>query len=241
MKAFIGLGMEIMRLPAMFSALIKYLFTSNVTPRDRNAQPLFGAVRAMHNPGWFPFGKIYAQDVLLVVLCASYACIAPLLLAGGLCYFAGAAYVYKHQMLYVYEPIYETGGSWWPKIARCFVVALLFAQATMVGMLVLKEVYTEIYFLALLILITSFYYWMAASTYEPLAKQLPFDMATSMDLDQQGDDADDLAGHEDYVQPSMRAGFVMPNVEFNLQKDLDPTQVLNLSQTFCSCCCFGSK
>jgi hypothetical protein len=180
----------------------------------------------MSNPGWFPFSKIYAQDVLLVVLCASYACIAPLLLAGGLCYFAGASFVYKHQMLYVYEPIYETGGRWWPKIARCFVVALLFAQATMVGMFVLKETYVEIYFLAMLILITSFYYWMAASTYEPLARQLPFDMAVSMDLDQENAPPEmELAGHEDYMQPSLRASFVSPNVEFSLAKDLDPQQL----------------
>ena len=228
MKAFIGLGMEIMRIPAMCSAAVKYVFTSNVTPRERRAQPLFGSVRAMSNPGWFPFSKIYAQDVLLVVLCASYACIAPLLLAGGLCYFAGASFVYKHQMLYVYEPIYETGGRWWPKIARCFIVALLFAQASMVGMLVLKETYTQVYFLAILILITSFYYWTAASTYEPLARQLPFDMAVSMDLDQQNSASpceEELAGHEDYSQPSLRTGFVMPDVEFKLDKDVNPTDL----------------
>lgn len=221
MKAFIGLGMEIMRLPAIFAAVLKAVFTSNVTPRDRNAQPLFGSIRAMHNPGWFPFSKIYAQDLLLVVLCATYACIAPLILAAGLCYFGGASYVYKHQMLYVYEPIYETGGRWWPKTARCFVVALLFAQATMVGMMILKETYTEIYFLALIIVMTSSYYWLAASTYEPLAAQLPFDMATSMDLDQESF-SDELVGAGDYIQPSLRANLVIPIVEFPLSKPGDP-------------------
>ena len=220
MKAFIGLGMEIVRIPALVAASIKYLCTANVTPRDRDSQPLFGAIRSMHNPGWFPFSKIYAQDVLLVVLCATYACIAPLILAAGLCYFGGAAFVYKHQMLYVYEPIYETGGRWWPKIARCFVVALLFAQATMVGMFVLKETYREIYFLALLIVGTSFYYLHLASTYEPLAAQLPFDMATSMDLEL-GPGGGDLAGHEDYMQPSLRAGYVVPTVEFDLSKEIE--------------------
>jgi hypothetical protein len=213
MKAFTGLGIEIIRLPAMFSALLKTLFTSNLTPRDKSFPYLFGAIRSMSNPGWFPFAKIYAQDTLLVVVCATYACIAPLSLIGGLFYFGGASYVYKHQMLYVYEPIYETGGKWWPKIARCVVVALLFAQSTMVGMMVLKGTYTEIYFLVLIILITSLYYWYIASTYEPLAAQLPFDMATSIDLDQQNN-PDELAGAEDYMQPSLRAGIVHPITEF---------------------------
>lgn len=213
-KAFAGLGIEIIRLPAMCSALLKTLFTSNVTPRDRKFPYLFGAIRSMSNPGWFPFAKIYAQDTLLVVVCATYACVAPLSLIGGLLYFGGASFVYKHQMLYVYEPIYETGGKWWPKIARCFVVALLFAQSTMVGMMVLKETYTEIYFLVLIIIGTSLYYWYISSTYEPLAAQLPFDMATSIDLDQQNCGSDDLAGAEDYMQPSLRAGSLHPVVEF---------------------------
>ena len=213
MKAFTGLGIEIIRIPAMFSAAVKTLFTSNLTPRDRKFPYLFGAIRSMANPGWFPFAKIYAQDTLIVVVCATYACIAPLILLAGLCYFAGASYIYKHQMLYVYEPIYETGGKWWPKIARCFVVALLFAQSTMVGMMILKGTYTEIYFLALIILCTSLYYWYISATYEPLAAQLPFDMATSIDLDQPNN-SDELAGAEDYMQPSLRAGVIYPVVDF---------------------------
>eukprot|EP01034_Spumella_vulgaris_P017157 gene17157-21871_t len=84
-------------------------------------------------------------------------------------------------MLYVYEPIYETGGKWWPKMARSIVIALLFAQATMVGMFILKETYVEIYFMGLLFAFTTGYYWYVASIYEPLANQLPLDMAMAMD------------------------------------------------------------
>ena len=227
MKAFTGLGIEIIRLPAMFSALAKMLFTSNLTPRDRNYPYLMGAVRSMCNPGWFPFAKIYAQDTLLVVVCATYACIAPLSLVAGLCYFYGASLVYKHQMLYVYEPLYETGGKWWPKIARCIVVALIFAQSTMVGMFILKGTYDEIYFLAVIILGTSLYYWYIAKTYEPLASQLPFDMATAIDLDQLTN-SDELAGAEEYIQPSLRAEIVQPEVEFRFEKPIIDDERLGL-------------
>lgn len=108
-KAFTGLGMEIIRLAAMFSGLLK-LLTPNLTLRERKATPLFGGIRATFNPGWFAFAKVYAQDMLQVVLCANYANIAPLILVAGLCYFGMASFIYKHQLLYVYEPIYETGG-----------------------------------------------------------------------------------------------------------------------------------
>ena len=86
-----------------------------------------------------------------------------------------------------------------PQIARCIVVALLFAQSTMVGMMILKGTYMEIYFLGLIILATCVYFWYIAKLYEPLASQLPFDMATALDLDQQND-PDELAGAEEYIQ-----------------------------------------
>eukprot|EP01036_Dinobryon_divergens_P025868 gene25868-34457_t len=109
-KAFTGLGIELIRLG------LKQLFTSNVTPRDKRAIPFFGALRNIDVPGWFPSAKIYAQDMLLFVVSATYSCIAPLTLLAGLCYFAGASLVYTHQLLFIYVPICETGGKWWPKM-----------------------------------------------------------------------------------------------------------------------------
>lgn len=216
-KAFTGLGIELIRLPAMCVWGLKQLFTSNVTPRDRRAIPFFGALRNIDVPGWFPSAKIYAQDMLLFVVSATYSCIAPLTLVAGLCYFAGAAFVYKHQLLFVYVPICETGGKWWPKMARCFVVALLFAQCTMVGMMILKEAFAQVYFLVVIIGVTSSYYWYVESLYGPLANQLPLDMAASMDHEQGVLEADgelDLLGADDYAQPSLRAEIVKPDIEF---------------------------
>ena len=65
----------------------------------------------------------------------------------------------------------------------------------------------------MIFLSTLVYFWYIAKTYEPLASQLPFDMATALDLDQQND-PDELAGAEEYIQPSLRAGIVHPEVEF---------------------------
>ncbi len=220
-KALTGLGVELVRLPCLFSALLKAAFTANLTPRDRQAAPLFGAVRNTSNPGWFPFAKIYAQDMLLFVVAATYACICPVILAAALLYFAGATFVYKHQMLFVYEPIFETGGKWWPMMARCFVVALLFAQSTMVGMMALKEAsFAQIYLLMLLIGLTSSYYYYVASIYVPLASQLPLDMATAMDreLAAQASTDEQLLATDDYLQPAIRAGRAKPVVEFRLDE-----------------------
>ena len=217
-KAFTGLGIELIRLPAMVIGLLKKNLTYHTTPRDKRSTPLYGALRSMSTPGWFPSAKIYAQDMLLFVVCATYSCIAPLILMAGLCYFVGAVYVYKHQLLYVYIPICETGGKWWPKMARCFVVSLLFAQATMVGMMLLKEAYAQVYFLVLIVGLTSSYMWYVASLYGPLADQLPLDMAISMDHDLTEDEVEsNLHGADDYLQPSLRAQRINPEVDFPLE------------------------
>lgn len=219
-KTFIGLGMEIMRLPAIFMSIGKQLLTANLTIRERSEFVLGGGLRLMSNPGWLPYNKIYAQDALVTVLCASFANVAPLLLFPGLLYFACAGYIYTHQMLYVYQPMYETGGKWWPKIAGCTVLALLFAQSTMIGMMILKETYSEIYFLIAIIVYTVWYYYNTMNNYAVLATHLPLDQATSMDLNKPYGES--VAGHE-YVQPALReeADWVLPRTEF----DLDPEDV----------------
>lgn len=217
-KAYTGLGLELIRLPSLTLYGIKLLATRTITPRDRKSIPFFGALRDILNPGWFPYNKILAQDALVFVICATYSCISPFIILAGLAYFSMAVYVYRHQMIYVYEPIYETGGKWWPIMARCFVVALLFAQATMVGMFILKETYVEIYFLALLFFATLGYYWYVSSIYVPLASQLPLDMAVSMDRDPAINGQDKLHGEDDYMQPSLRAPAVKPIIEFPIEE-----------------------
>ncbi len=52
----------------------------------------------------------------------------PFILVVGIPYFFSCQLTYKHQMLFVYEPNYETGGVFFPKIFRRFIFALIIAQ-----------------------------------------------------------------------------------------------------------------
>jgi hypothetical protein len=214
--------------------------------------------------------------MLLFVICLTYSCVAPLTLIAGIMYFFLASVIYKHQMIYIYEPMYETGGKWWPIMARGMVVALLFAQALLTGMFILKETYTELYFLLFLFALTLTYYFYVASIYTPLAAHLPLDIAMALDehhgyrrdaarqeaavggggrppttrksssssrrrkSNAEGSDkaisghatdgdevvedveeeaVDEMFDADDYLQPSVRAPVVYPEVEF-LDRDL---------------------
>ena len=72
--------------------------------------------------------------------------------------------------------------------------------------------WAQMYILFGLLVVTSIYLLRVEKTFIPVANQLPFDMATSLDLEidlkrekEGNEDWDILIGIEDYIQHSMRA------------------------------------
>jgi hypothetical protein len=81
----------------------------------------------------FCAGWIYPNFLLVIVVCFSYATIAPFLMVFGVVYFAAALVVFKHQLLYVYIPRYESGGSLFETLYGYTLTGLNFANITMIG------------------------------------------------------------------------------------------------------------
>lgn len=69
----------------------------------------------------------------MIVICFTYSSIAPVLALAGVLYFALAYLIYKHQLLYVYVPTYETGGSLLPVFFRFTLVGLIFGNVTLLA------------------------------------------------------------------------------------------------------------
>merc|ERR1719453_2067703 len=110
----------------------------------------------------------------------TYACIAPVILIPGLVFFSMGLLVYKHQLLYVYEQIFETGGLFWPKIYRRWIFAMFISQATLTGMFILKYSYAQVYAELALMLVTLIFKVKMKATYsgtESLAAHLPLELA----------------------------------------------------------------
>jgi len=82
--------------------------------------------------------RIYPNFLLVIIVCFSYAVIAPVLMAAGVLYFALALVVYKHQFLLVYLPKYETGGALWPTLVDFTLTGLQVANLTLIGYTALK-------------------------------------------------------------------------------------------------------
>ena len=60
-KAFFALGVELVRTMSLVQASLRYLFVPN--PTLRRARSVIAGMRAIDDPGWFPFHKILAQDM----------------------------------------------------------------------------------------------------------------------------------------------------------------------------------
>ena len=86
MKSILGLGVELVRTLSIVQSGVRYLLFPNSTLPEKRLVRL--GMRAIDDPGWFPFHKILAQDMLVVVISVVFAVVAPI----GL-------------LLYVYESV----------------------------------------------------------------------------------------------------------------------------------------
>eukprot|EP00548_Thalassiothrix_antarctica_P001027 CAMPEP_0194131254 /NCGR_PEP_ID=MMETSP0152-20130528/2063_1 /TAXON_ID=1049557 /ORGANISM="Thalassiothrix antarctica, Strain L6-D1" /LENGTH=710 /DNA_ID=CAMNT_0038825983 /DNA_START=1149 /DNA_END=3281 /DNA_ORIENTATION=- len=180
MKTFLGLGVELVRTLSLVQSLVRYLIFPNATLRIQRSS--FIGLRAIDDPGWFPFHKILAQDMLVVVISVVFAVVAPLVLLPCALFCLFSRILWTHHHLYVYESVFETGGQFWPKIFRRFIFGLIIAQMTITGQFILKEARHEAYATIALLFMTYFFLRSTRARYDPSSSTLPLEVATVMDI-----------------------------------------------------------
>mmetsp|Transcript_31695 Transcript_31695/g.67157 ORF Transcript_31695/g.67157 Transcript_31695/m.67157 type:complete len:1163 (-) Transcript_31695:2444-5932(-) len=179
-KTFIGLGVEISRIVSILQAALLLVLFPNSTLRAKRTVRI--GMRAIDDPGWFGFHKILAQDMLVVVVAIVFAVVAPVVLIPCLIFFFVSRIVWAHQLLYVYESAFETGGLFWPKIFRRFVFGLIIAQATITGQFILKDARHEAYATIALMFMTYIFLRTTRARYDATSSFLPLEVATVMDI-----------------------------------------------------------
>lgn len=179
-KTFLGLGFELVRTMALVQATARYILFPNATLRAKR-MPM-ASMRAIDDPGWFPFHKILAQDMLVVVISVVFAVVAPLVTLPCALFCLCSRIMWTHHHMYVYESVFESGGQFWPKIFRRFVFGLIIAQMTITGQFLLKEARHEAYATILLMFLTYFFLRSTRARYDPTSSTLPLEVATVMDI-----------------------------------------------------------
>lgn len=180
MKTFLGLGVELVRIISLVQASLRFILFPNSTLREHRSVRI--GMRAIDDPGWFPFHKVLAQDMLVVVISVVFAVVAPLVLFPCALFCLFSRIMWTHHHLYVFESVFETGGQFWPKIFRRFVFGLIIAQATITGQFILKEARHEAYATIALMFLTYFFLRRTRARYDRPSSTLPLEVATVMDI-----------------------------------------------------------
>ena len=202
MKAIAGLPLELCRGVAAAQQTLKRSIYPSATQQDR--KHAFLGLRDIAGPGWFSFGKYGAQDLLVVVVMMVYVVMSPVVLVPGLLFFSIGSVVYRHQLLFVYEPLFESGGLLWPRFYRRILFSVFLTQFTMVGLFFSKKAYMQGYLTLALSAVTYLYQVRMKTLYttsSSVAHHLPMELASRGDEEAILDEVDDLSR---YVQPSLR-------------------------------------
>ena len=111
-------------------ALCRYLFLRILQSRKYMTQRELDNVYCLE-PVYY--GWEYPSQMLVIVICFTYATISPIILIFGAMYFLAALMVYKKQVLYVYTPFYESGGDLFPLVCDRTLTGLICGQLTFMG------------------------------------------------------------------------------------------------------------
>lgn len=136
-KTLAGLPLVILRIGSVFRFLTLRLSFRNENLTQRELDEVYRQER-------FYYGWDYPNQLVVIVICFAYVCIAPVILILGAIYFAVALIVYKKQILFVYVPEYESGGALFPIACTRTVVGLFLGQLTFLGYMVLRNCYGQV-------------------------------------------------------------------------------------------------
>lgn len=146
----------------------------------------------------FLYGWEYPTQLLVLVICFTYACISPVILPVGFLYFSAALVVYKAQCLSVYTPEFESGAEVFPNVCHRTLFGLACAQVTLLAYLIIMEGWKQSPFILVLPLWT--YYMMNRLTtlYDTPAEMLSLERAVQIDREYARRQVDFVGGFDKY-------------------------------------------
>jgi hypothetical protein len=173
-KILAGLPMIFLRL----GALSRMLFLRTLAKEKKLTQRELDAVYRQEN---MQYGWEFPSQMLVVVVVFTYAIICPVILPVGLTYFVGALIVYKKQILYVYTPVYESGGAMFPVAVQRTLFGLVCGQMTLLGYIIIRGCYYQPIFLLPLPLVTIWTMNYFEKTYAEPSTRLSLERAREYD------------------------------------------------------------
>ncbi|KAJ9707539.1 hypothetical protein PVL29_002535 [Vitis rotundifolia] len=166
-----GIASEILRLKPLVIFHLKNMFLVK-TERDRE--------HAM-NPGSVDFPETLPSLQLYFLLGIVYAVVTPILLPFILVFFAFAYFIYRHQVINVYNQRYESGAAFWPHVHSRIIASLLISQLLLMGLLSTKKAANSTPLLIALPILTLTFHKYCKNRFEPAFRKYPLEEAMAKD------------------------------------------------------------
>eukprot|EP00536_Pseudo-nitzschia_multiseries_P008702 jgi/Psemu1/257464/estExt_Genewise1Plus.C_2260019 len=142
-KVLVGLPTVFLR----FGALTKMCLRRMLSSPDKLTQR---ELDEMYSPENVLYGWEFPAQIFVIMIIFTYAVICPMILPFGTLYFGFSLVVYKKQILYVYQPVHESGGAMFPGVLQKTVFSLALGQLTFIGYLFTrKAIYQGLFLLPL--------------------------------------------------------------------------------------------
>ncbi|EFJ23221.1 hypothetical protein SELMODRAFT_150725 [Selaginella moellendorffii] len=167
-----SIAADIMRIKPLIVYHLKNMFLVK-TDKDRE--------NAM-SPGSAGFDTVFPQLELYFLLGTVYSIITPFILPFIIVYLAFAYVVYRHQVINVYDPEYESAAAFWPHIHNRIIVSLLVEQITLFGVFAGKRAAASTPLLIGLPIMTIVFHYYCKNRFEPAFRKYPLEEAMSKDI-----------------------------------------------------------
>ncbi|XP_022738267.1 CSC1-like protein At1g32090 [Durio zibethinus] len=167
-----GIAGEILRLKRLVIFHLKNMFLVK-TERDRE--------KAM-DPGSVDYPETLPSLQLYFLLGIVYAVVTPILLPFILVFFAFAYLVYRHQIINVYNPQYESAAAFWPHVHSRIIASLLISQLLLLGLLSTKKAANSTPLLVVLPILTLSFHKYCKNRFEPAFRKYPLEEAMAKDI-----------------------------------------------------------
>ncbi|XP_047972928.1 CSC1-like protein At1g32090 isoform X2 [Salvia hispanica] len=176
-----GIAGEILRLKPLAFFHLKRMFLVK-TERDLE--------KAMRPKG-VDFPETLPSLQLYFLLGIVYMAVTPILLPFILVFFAFAYFVYRHQVINVYNQKYESAAAFWPHVHNRIIASLVVSQLLLMGLLSTKKATNSTPLLVVLPILTLTFHKYCKHRFEPAFRNDPLEESMSKDLE---DGATELDG-----------------------------------------------
>ncbi|KAI3468571.1 hypothetical protein Pfo_025234 [Paulownia fortunei] len=175
-----GIAGEILRLKPLVIFHLKNMF---IVKTERDLE------KAM-NPRGVDFPETLPSLQLYFLLGIVYMVVTPILLPFILIFFAFAYFVYRHQVINVYNQQYESAAAFWPHVHGRIIASLLISQLLLMGLLSTKRAANSTPLLVVLPVLTLTFHKYCKNRFEPAFRKYPLEEAMSKDTQDRASESD---------------------------------------------------